>query len=80
MFEEKEIFNLSWICKTCSKKRFVLSAGFPVTQGLKLKLLREAIVDNQSNLRAALWRWRNNGGTWSLPETAFASYFLRKLS
>ena len=46
MFEEKEIFNFSWIYKTCSKKRFVLSAGFTVTQGLKLKLLRKPIEDN----------------------------------
>ena len=27
---------------------------------------------------AALWRWRNNGGTWTLLEAAFRSYFLRK--
>jgi len=32
------------------------------------------------NPRAALWRWRNNGCTWSLLETAFKSYFLRKVS
>jgi len=29
--------------------------------------------------RVALWRWRNNGGTWNLLETAFTSYFLRKV-
>ena len=33
-----------------------------------------------SNQRAALRRWRNNGGTWTLLETAFTSYFLRKIS
>ena len=25
---------------------------------------------------AALWRWRNKGGTWTLLETAFTSFFL----
>jgi len=25
-------------------------------------------------------RWRNNDGTWTLLETAFTSYFLRKVS
>ena len=44
--KRKEIFNFSCICKTRSQKRFVLSAGFTVTQGLKMKLLREAIEDN----------------------------------
>ena len=33
-----------------------------------------------SNPRAALWDWRNIGGTWTLLETAFTSYFLRKVS
>ena len=30
--------------------------------------------------RLVLWRWRNNGGTWTLLETAFTSYFLSKVS
>jgi len=34
----------------------------------------------QSNRRAALWRWRNNSGTWTLQETAFTLYFLRNVS
>jgi len=28
----------------------------------------------------ALWRWCNNGCTWTLLETAFTSYFLRKVT
>jgi len=28
---------------------------------------------------AALWRWRNKGGTWNLLDTAFTSFFLRML-
>jgi len=30
--------------------------------------------------RAAISRWRNNGGAWTLLETAFTSYFLRVVS
>jgi len=30
--------------------------------------------------RVALWRWRNNGGTWTFLETVFTSYILRKVS
>jgi len=41
--------------------------------GLKLKLLRRPNEDLESNPRATLWRWRNNGGTWGLQETAFTS-------
>jgi len=36
--------------------------------------------DLRSNPRAALWRWRNNGGTCTLLETAFSSCFLQKVS
>jgi len=34
----------------------------------------------KTNLRAALWCWRNNGGTWILLQTVFTSYFLWKVS
>jgi len=34
--------------------------------GFKLKLLRGPNDDLWSNRRAALWRWRKNGGTWAL--------------
>jgi len=34
-------------------------------QGLKLKLLRVPHEDLHGNPRAALWRWRNNCGTWT---------------
>ena len=47
---------------------------------LKLKLLRGPNEDLQSNPRAALWRWRNNGATCTLLEAAFKSYFLEKVS
>jgi len=30
--------------------------------------------------RTVLWRWRNNGGTCTLLEAAFTSYFLRTVS
>jgi len=33
--------------------------------GVKLKLLHGPHEDFQGNPRAALWRWRNNGGTWT---------------
>jgi len=49
-------------------------------QSLKLKLLRGPNEDLQSNPRAAFWRWRNNVGAWTLLETAFTSYVLRKVS
>jgi len=49
-------------------------------RGLKLKLLRGPNKNLQNNPRAALWRWRNIGGTWTLTERAFASYFLQKVS
>ena len=48
------------------------------TNGLKLKLLRRPNEDLHRG--ATLWRWRNNDGTGTLPETAFTSYFLRKVS
>jgi len=35
-------------------------------QGLKLKLLPGLNEDLWSNPRAALWRWSNNGGSWTL--------------
>jgi len=28
--------------------------------------------------KAVLWHWRDSGGTWTLLEAAFTSYFLRK--
>jgi len=37
-------------------------------------------IEFQSNLRAALWRWRNNGSIWTLLESAFTSHFLRMVS
>jgi len=49
-------------------------------QGLKLKLLPGLNEDLWSNPRAALWRWNNNGGSWTLLETIVTSYFLQKVS
>ena len=51
----------------------------PLKQGLKLKLHRGPNEVLWGNPRAALWRWRKNGGTWTLLETGFTSYFLRKI-
>jgi len=36
-----------------------------LTQGLKLELLLGPHEDLQRNPQAALWCWRNNGGTWT---------------
>jgi len=47
--------------------------------GLKLQLLQGQHEDLYSNLRATLWRWRSNGGTWTLLETAFTSCFMQKV-
>jgi len=44
------------------------------------KTYKETRGPRYGNPRAALWRWRNNCGTWTLPETALTSYFLRKVS
>jgi len=49
-----------------ANKAYFLQPMLPLKQGLKLKLLRGPNVDLWSNPRAALWRWRNNGGTWTL--------------
>jgi len=54
--------------------------------GLKLKLLQgqirtyeEAWGPHYDYPRATLWHWRNNGGTWTLLETALTSYFLQNV-
>ena len=51
--------------------------------GLKLKLFRGRKEDYKKQgyyydyPRAALWRWRNKGGTWALLEAAFTSFLQR---
>jgi len=49
-------------------------------QGPQTKIAPRASEDLQSKPMAGLWRWRNNGGTRTLLETAFTCYFLRKVS
>jgi len=49
-------------------------------QGSQTQIVPRVKWGLKSNPRAALWRWRNNGSVWTLLETAFTSYFLRKLS
>jgi len=58
-------------------------AGSHAVRRIYIKTIggRRGLVD-ASCLRAALWCWRNNDGTcttWTLLETAFTSYFLRKV-
>jgi len=65
-------FNISIVLRVKSVSTY--------TRGLKLKFLWGPNEDAWSNLRATLWRWRNNGGTWTSLKTVFASYFLRKVS
>jgi len=46
---------------SCSK----LTCWYTTFYTRGLKLLRGPLEDLKGNPRAALWRWRNNGGTWT---------------
>ena len=43
-------------------------------------MLQGTMETYKSNLEAVLWHWHNNGGTWTLLETGFTSYFLQNVS
>jgi len=68
-----------WKRSVAANKSVFLQPMRPLKQGLKLKLLQGPNEGLWSNLRAGLWCWNKNGGTWTLLETAFTSYFLRKI-
>jgi len=52
--------------------------SFTVANVSQTQLLRGPNEDFQSNPRAALWRWRNNGGTWLPEPNRFYIFFLAK--
>ena len=66
---------------TGSWKAVASSESWPlnsIEQGSQTQIAQRAKWG--SNPRAALRRWRNTGSTWTLQETPFTSYFLRKAS
>jgi len=57
----------------------VVSTAHPPGQGSQTQIAPRAALGPISKPRAALWRWRNNGCTWTLQKTSFTSYLLRKV-
>jgi len=69
LMQQRRYLNLTW------SSFYILFSATQFAPGAKWGLIN---ITRKPHL--TLWRWCNNGGTWTLLEAVFTSYFLQKVS